>query len=75
MILMWCIEKNFDERGLVESKTIGIDVALNRRGTAGVMLFNFNGNYMNFTELDRKYEGECSRRTSRGAWQRWTDRD
>ena len=55
-ILMWCIEKNFDERGLVESKTIGVDVALNRRGTTGVTLFNFNGNYMNFTELDRKYE-------------------
>lgn len=56
VILMWSIEKNFNERGLVESKTIGVDVALNRRGTTGVTLFNFNGNYMNFTELDRKYE-------------------
>ncbi len=36
VILMWSIEKNFDERGLVESKTIGVDVALNRRGTTGV---------------------------------------
>ena len=56
VILMWSIEKNLNERGLVESKTIGVDVALNRRGTTGVTLFNFNGNYMNFTELDRKYE-------------------
>ena len=56
VILMWSIEKNLNERGLVESKTIGVDVALNRRGTTGVTLFNFNGNYMKFTELDRKYE-------------------
>ena len=56
VILMWCIEKNLSERGFVESKTIGVDVALNRRGTTGVTLFNFNGNYMQFTELDRKYE-------------------
>ena len=56
VILMWCIEKNLNERGFVESKTIGVDVALNRRGTTGVTLFNFNGNYMQFTELDRKYE-------------------
>lgn len=56
VILMWCIEKNLNKRGFVESKTIGIDVALNRRGTTGVTLFNFNGNYMQFTELDRKYE-------------------
>ena len=56
VILMWSIEKNLNEQGLVESKTIGVDVALNRRGTTGVTLFNFNGNYMNFTELDRRYE-------------------
>lgn len=56
VILMWCIEKNLNERGFVESKTIGVDVALNRRGTTGVTLFNSNGNYMQFTELDRKYE-------------------
>ena len=56
VILMWCIEKNLNERGFVEGKTIGVDVALNRRGTTGVTLFNFNGNYMQFTELDRKYE-------------------
>ena len=35
VILMWSIEKNFNERGLVGSKTIGVDVALNRRGTTG----------------------------------------
>ena len=53
---MWCVEKNFNELGQIESKTIGIDVALNRRGTTGVTLFNFNGNYMNFIELNKKYE-------------------
>lgn len=56
LILMWCIEKNFNEFGAVQSKTVGVDVALNRRGRTGVTLFNFNGNYMTFTELDRKYE-------------------
>lgn len=55
-ILMWCVEKNLNELGQVESKTIGVDVALNRRGRAGFMLFNFNGNFMEFTELDRVYE-------------------
>ena len=56
LILMWCVEKNFNELGQVESKTIGVDVALNRHGTTGVTLFNFNGNYMNFIELNKKYE-------------------
>lgn len=56
LILMWCVEKNLNELGQVESKTIGVDVALNRRGTTGVTLFNFNGNYMNFKELNRTYE-------------------
>ena len=56
LILMWCVEKNFNELGQMESKTIGVDVALNRRGTTGVTLFNFNGNYMNFIELNKKYE-------------------
>ena len=56
LILMWCVEKNFNELGQVESKTIGVDVALNRRGITGVTLFNFNGNYMNFIELNKKYE-------------------
>ena len=65
VILMWSIEKNLNERGLVESKTIGVDVALNRRGTTGVTLFNFNGNYMKFTELDRKYEEPKPKKTWR----------
>ena len=56
LILRWWVEKNFNELGQIESKTIGIDVALNRRGTTGVTLFNFNGNYMNFIELNKKYE-------------------
>ncbi len=56
LILMWCVEKNFNELRQVESKTIGVDVALNRRGTTGATLFNFNGNYMNFIELNKKYE-------------------
>ena len=53
---MWCVEKNFNELGQIESKTIGVDVALNRRGTTGVTLFNFNGNYMNFIELNKRYD-------------------
>ena len=65
VILMWSIEKNLNERGLVESKTIGVDVTLNRRGTTGVTLFNFNGNYMKFTELDRKYEEPKPKKTWR----------
>ena len=56
LILMWCVEKNFNELGQIESKTIGVDVALNRRGTTGVTLFNFNGNYMNFIELNKRYD-------------------
>ena len=59
IILMWCVEKNFNELGQVKSKTIGVDVALNRRGTTSVTLFNFNGNYMNFIELNKKYEYLC----------------
>ena len=53
---MWCVEKNLNELGQVERKTIGVDVALNRRGTTGVTLFNFNASFMEFTELDRVYE-------------------
>ena len=55
-MLMWCVEKNLNELGQVESKTVGIDVALNRRGKTGITLFDFNGNYMRFTDLDRVYE-------------------
>lgn len=64
LIMMWCLEKNFNELGMIDSKTVGIDVALNRRGNSGVTLFNFNGNYMRFTELDRKYEETKERRSS-----------
>ena len=56
LIMMWCLEKNLDERGVLISKTVGVDVALNRRGNTGVTLFNFNGNYMKFTELDQVYD-------------------
>ena len=66
LMMMWCVEKNYSEIGTVESKTVGVDVALNRRGNSGVTLFNFNGNYMNFTELQRKYE-ETKSKTS---WRR-----
>lgn len=48
--------KNFNELGAIRSKTIGVDVALNRRGNSGVVMMNFNGNYMTFTELNQKYE-------------------
>lgn len=56
IILMWCVEKNLNELGQVASKTVGADVALNRRGATGITLFDFNGNYMRFTEIDRVYE-------------------
>lgn len=55
-MLMWCVEKNLNELGMVESKTVGVDVALNRRGKNVVTLFNFDGNYREFSELDRVYE-------------------
>ncbi len=66
LMLMWCVEKNLNELGMVESKTVGVDVALNRRGNNGVTLFNFNGNYMEFSELDRVYEE--SKTTEKNAW-------
>lgn len=56
LIMMWCVEKNYNEAGKVESKTVGVDVALNRRGNSGVTLFNFNGKYMKFTELNKIYD-------------------
>ncbi len=56
LIMLWCTQKNLNERGFVESKTVGADVALNRRGATGVTLFNFNGNYMSFKELNKIYE-------------------
>ena len=42
-------------RGQVESKTIGVDITLNRRDTYCATPFNFNGNYMTFLDLDKKY--------------------
>ena len=56
LMLMWCVEKNLDDFGMVESKTIGVDVALNRRGNTGVTLFNFNGKFMEFFELEKVYD-------------------
>lgn len=55
VLLMWCVEKHLNEKGFLESKTIGIDVALNRRGNTGVTLFNFSGKHMKFTELEKSY--------------------
>lgn len=50
LMLMWCVKKheNF--------KTIGVDVALNRRGGTGVTLLDFNGEKMQFTQLEEKYK-------------------
>ena len=50
LMLMWCVSKN---EGF---KTIGLDVALNRRGGTGTVLLNFCGDRMKFTELETKYE-------------------
>ena len=51
---MWCVSKNEG------SKTIGLDVALNRRGSTGTVLLNFCGDSMKFTELETKYEEKAS---------------
>ena len=56
LMLMWCVKKHLSELGSVQSKTIGVDVALNRRGNSGVVLMHFNGDYMSFKELEKKYE-------------------
>lgn len=56
LMLMWCTQKHFTEIGSVSSKTVGIDVALNRRGNSGVVLLDFNGEFMCFKELEKKYE-------------------
>ena len=50
LMLMWCVSKNEG------SKTIGLDVALNRRGGTGTVLLNFCGDRMKFTELETKYQ-------------------
>lgn len=54
LMLMWCVSKNEG------SKTIGLDVALNRRGSTGTVLLNFCGDRMKFTELETKYEEKAS---------------
>ncbi len=50
LMLMWCVKKheNF--------KTVGVDVALNRRGGTGATLLDFSGENMNFTELNEEYK-------------------
>jgi len=50
LMLMWCVSKNEG------SKTIGLDVALNRRGSTGTVLLNFCGDRMKFTELETEYQ-------------------
>ena len=50
LMLMWCVSKNEG------SKTIGLEVALNRRGNTGTVLLNFCGDRMKFTELETKYQ-------------------
>ena len=49
-MLMWCVKKHGN------LKTVGIDVALNRRGSTGVTLLDFCGENMNFTELEEDYQ-------------------
>jgi replicative DNA helicase len=60
LIMLWCAEKKLNNKGELRSKIIGADVALNRRGNTGVTLFNFDGNFMQFSELDKTYEGKKS---------------
>lgn len=50
LMLMWCVKKHDN------LKTVGLDVALNRRGDTGVTLLDFCGETMNFTELKNEYK-------------------
>ena len=50
LMLMWCVKKHGN------LKTVGVDVALNRRGATGVTLLNFCGENMSFTELEEDYQ-------------------
>jgi len=65
-LLMWATEVHKDELGKVIGKTVGLDIALNRRGNTGVVLMKFSGNYMTFTESDEKYEEPVQKR---GLWE------
>ena len=62
LMLMWCVSKNEG------SKTIGLDVALNRRGSTGTVLLNFCGDRMKFTELETKYK---ENKESSGQYSDW----
>ncbi|MDO4200312.1 MAG: DnaB-like helicase C-terminal domain-containing protein [Clostridia bacterium] len=62
LMLMWCVSKNEG------SKTIGLDVALNRRGGTGTVLLNFCGERMKFTELETKYK---ENKESSGQYSDW----
>ena len=50
LMLMWCVKKHGN------LKTVGVDVALNRRGDTGVALLDFCGENMSFTELKEDYQ-------------------
>ena len=50
LMLMWCVKRHGN------LKTVGLDVALNRRGDTGVTLLDFCGETMNFTELKDEYK-------------------
>ena len=50
LMLMWCVKRHDN------LKTVGLDVALNRRGDTGVTLLDFCGETMNFTELQDEYK-------------------
>ena len=49
LMLMWCVKKYGN------IKTVGVDVALNRRGNTGVTLLDFCGENMTFSELEEEY--------------------
>lgn len=50
LMLMWCVKKHDN------LKTVGLDVALNRRGDTGATLLDFCGETMNFAELKDEYK-------------------
>lgn len=67
VVFMFATEVYKNELGTTIGKSVGVDIALNRRGNTGVVLFDFNGNFMSFTETDKKYEEKPA--PSKGGWE------
>lgn len=64
VVLMFNTENHTNELGKIIGKTVGVDVVANRRGSTGIVLMDFMGNYMTFKETDKKYEEKPQRSAS-----------